>query len=418
MVSDRRYFDWKMYLTALAIQLIGAIVIYSTSRARFVDPELFGEFTQKYFLVLLFGQVAFLFGSLINYQKYRRLTPFIFGMAILLLLLTLNLPGETVKRWIRFGSFSFQTAEFAKLAFIMFFAQILSARDWDLSSLKNVALLSLLPLIPFFLVFKQPDLGTAGSFFILFFIILFWSGLQIELMLLIFSPLIGVFLILLFFGNYLVIGGIYSLVIFWVLLKRKNLKEAIVFLIINFMVFAFFPVIWQSIEPYQQQRILAFINPALDPGGVSIRYHSSKSIIAIASGGLIGKGLFKGPLTHLLYIPEQHTDFIFSVIGEEAGFLGAALVVILFLFLLFRMIYSIERAYADDFGNLIAVGIFGLFLFQITTNIFMAIGLFPVVGIPLPFMSYGGSSTVLFWFLLGLLQSINLNCYKEKYKNP
>jgi len=416
MENNRNSFDWKLVLYAVALQVIGFIAVFSTSQSIFTSEVFHHALINKNLLIMAFSSLAFIIGSLINYKKYQKMASWIFALAILLLLITLNLPGSSVKRWIQFGSVSFQTAEFAKLAFIIFLAKVLSGHEWDLTNLKNVLLLSPIALIPFILIFQQPDLGTAATFVVLFFIILFWSGLHIELILLLFSPLIGIFLVLMFFENYLIIGSLYSLIMFFILIRRKNLKEAIIFLSINSLVFFFFPMLWQSIKPYQQQRVLAFINPALDPRGIGIRYHTSKSIIAIASGGLIGQGILKGPLTHLHYIPEQHTDFIFSVIGEEAGFLGSFLVVILFCLLLFRILQSIERSYVDDFGNLLSVGIFGLFIFQIATNIFMALGLFPVVGIPLPLMSYGGSSTLLFWFMLGIIQSINLNSYKEKYQ--
>jgi len=418
--SRLKFFDWKLFGYAFAIISIGMLGFHSAVKASFFDPIIQQQLIHKQYLILLLGFIAFGFFSLLNTNILKKASPIIFGLAIFLLILTLNIPGNSVKRWIQFGPISFQTSEFAKLAFILIMAKILTAKEWNFGNLKDLFLLSPILIIPFALIFKQPDLGTALTFTVIFFVMLFWEGLDWELLILLLSPLLGIILIMVFFDNYIMIGVLYSLLVLMLTLRRKHIKETLIFFGINLLNFILFPNIWQGLQTYQQNRILAFIYPSFDPMATGARYHATKSIIAIASGGLFGKGFMKGPLTHLNYIPEQHTDFIFSVIGEEWGFLVSAILIILFFLLFLRIINIIYESHTHRFNHLISVGILSLLLFQMSANLFMALGMIPVVGLPLPFISYGGSSFILCMSSLGILQSIALNqhktIYKEKYE--
>ncbi len=322
----------------------------------------------------------------------------------LLTLVYVNFSGTSAlgaQRWLTFAGFNIQPSEFAKISLILVLASILDQKRFGgLSHLIKPLLVSILPWI---LVFIQPDLGTSLVFGAILLGMLYWSGMPYEWAVIIFATLVtGLFACLYQIG-----------LIFWIpligflaykALPRKKILTLFVILFHSFIA-KITPWFWENIlKDYQKDRLIIFIDPSQDPLGGG--YHLLQSKIGIGSGGLIGTGLMQGQLTKLKFIPEQHTDFIFSALGEETGFVGTLLVICLFFILIFRLIKIAHEA-RTDFESLVVIGIASMFIFQIMVNIFMTIGLGPVTGIPLPFMSYGRTSLFVNFISLGFCLSVS-----------
>ena len=304
------------------------------------------------------------------------------------------------QRWISIGPFNVQPSEFAKLAAILLLAAVLDRypveRPVDL--LRPLGVIS----IPWALVFIQPDLGTSLVFGALLLTMLYWSGMPFEWLVLLLAPL----------GTALLAGLIPWALALWVPLMMviayrslpwKRLATAIV-LLIQGGVAAVTPWLWMhGLKDYQRDRLVLFLDPSKDPLGGG--YHLLQSTVGIGSGGWFGTGLLQGQLTKLRFIPEQHTDFIFSALGEETGYIGTVLVVVGFAALMARLVQIANRA-RSDFESLVVIGVATMVMFQVVVNIFMTIGLGPVTGIPLPFMSYGRSAMVVNFIALGLCLSV------------
>jgi len=304
------------------------------------------------------------------------------------------------QRWLSLGIFSFQPSEVAKLSTVLTMALVLEKKI--ITSIKDLVLPLLVLVIPWLLIFFQPDLGTSLVLLVLTGVMLYWSQMPIEwILILVFFIVTSVF--------YLTLPNVLILWIpFMGYLAYRSSKNKIIFstLVISFhlLVAKFTPILWQyGLKEYQKDRLVLFLDPNRDPLGGG--YHLLQSKIAIGSGGLFGTGLLQGKLTNLQFIPEQHTDFIFSALGEELGFVGCIIVLFLFFFLIQKLI-NIAKIARSDFESLIVIGIATTFLFQIIINLFMTIGLGPVTGIPLPFMSYGRTSLVINFISIGFVLSI------------
>ncbi len=356
-----RRMDSTLLLTVLALGVICLSVIASATHAN-VDgtPGQF-DFVMKQGIFLL-GGLIIAGGSLyFDYRVLYRWVPAMYVINVLLLLIV-KFAGTSAlgaQRWIQIGPFTLQPSEFAKLFMIICLARLLANNKSGFQTWKSLAPVAAVMTIPTFLIFIQPDLGTSLVFAALTFGMLYICGLKMQLV-----------------------------------------KRALIALV------ALFPLIWFFVlHEYQKMRILVLLDPEVDPYGSG--YHVIQSKISIGSGGFIGQGLFEGTQSQLNFLPENHTDFIFSVIGEELGFVGAIFVLFLYFILLYRTI-MISRASGDAFGSLLACGIFSMWLFQIFINVGMTLGIMPVTGIPLPFMSYGGSALLMNLICVGLLMNIYL----------
>jgi len=352
-------FDWFLFGMTLVLSGIGILVIYSANLNS--QSEAFHSLYVRQLWWCFYGMAALLMVLCIDYRMLARFAyPIYFVNVVMLVFVLMDSPtiGGS-QRWVLLGPMNFQPSEVMKIVLIITLARYFDDRKvsgrYNLTELVKPAILVG---IPFLLVAKQPDLGTASIFLVIFFFITVMNGMK-------FRSLIK-----------LIAGGIVVL-----------------------------PVFWFSLKEYQQQRILTLINPEADPLGKGYQIIQSK--IAVGSGGFLGKGLFKGTQSKLDFLPAKHTDFIFSVWSEELGFLGATVVLFLYLIFLLRMIDLIYQA-KDKFGSLIVVGIVSILSFHIIFNVGMTLGLFPVVGIPLPFMSYGGSSLFTTLVAVGLLLNISM----------
>ena len=250
------------------------------------------------------------------------------------------------------------------------------------------------------IILRQPDLGTALVFPAILFPMLYWAGIPLLTLFIIIAPLISLLSAFNLLSFVFWIGLILSLL--WI--ARKSLRFIVIMFLLNVSVGLASPIMWSSLKPYQQQRILSYVDRQLDPRGSGYQVLQSK--VAIGSGGLYGKGLGDGTQTQLKFLPEQHTDFIISLIGEELGFLGVSSILLLFMVLIIRIIHIASRQ-INLFESFILVGTASLVIFQVFVNVGMTTGLIPVTGLPLPFISYGGSSLLSIMMLMGLVQCVS-----------
>jgi rod shape determining protein RodA len=315
----------------------------------------------KHLYWLGIGYLVFFIMTTFNYYSLERLA-FPFYFVVMIMLIVVLTSGRVIagsQRWLSVGLFSFQPSEFAKIAVIMVLAKYFSDHSRNSEyRLRDLALPAVIVAVPALLIVKEPDLGTA-----------------------------------------LLLAAIASSMVF---LFRVNVKSVAIAFI---SVLAGAPLIWSRLKEYQQMRIISFLKPEMDPLGSG--YHIAQSKIAIGSGQFWGKGYLKGTQTRLHFLPEQHTDFAFSVFGEEWGFLGSLVLLVLFLMLILWG-FAIARNSKDKFGAMMAVGITAIIFWQVVINVGMVTGLLPVVGIPLVFISYGGSSMVTTMAVLGLLMNISM----------
>ena len=407
LFSKRRFLQTKdrfsrEYLFSPLLLIPVFLVIISG----FLIKSIQGNFLATGYLShILTGLLGYFLAVLISYIPLERLRNYLipFYFCTLIALFLIYFVGITVsgsQRWLSLGIFTFQPSEVAKLSTILTLSLVLDKKI--ITTIKDLFLPLSVVILPWLLIFFQPDLGTSLVLLVLTAVMLYWSQMPIEwLLILAFCFVTSLF--------YLTLP---ALLIFWIpfigYLAYRSSKKKVIWsaLVISFqlLVAKFTPILWKyGLKEYQKDRLVLFLDPNRDPLGGG--YHLLQSKIAIGSGGLFGTGLLQGKLTNLQFIPEQHTDFIFSALGEELGFLGCATVLFMFFFLIKRLIYIAKNA-RSDFESLIVIGIASTFLFQIIINLFMTVGLGPVTGIPLPFMSYGKTSLVINFISIGFVLSI------------
>lgn len=387
--------------------VIGLLAIFSATYHLQIrldgDPYIF---VKRQFFSFLIGFVFMWFFAYLDYEHLKTAAPWFYVVAIMLLFLILFTGSTTMgaQRWLQIGFFTFQPSEFSKLAIIMILAYYLSANR-DLNTWQGLTSVGLLVMVPILLIFKQPDLGTAIVFFAILLGMLVEGEVSLWTISFLLTPLIS-----------LICRPLLPLWIFFLLiislglfLARASFWQWLVIFGSNLMVGLALPVMWGVLKPYQQMRIVSFLNPAADPLGAG--YHTLQSCIAVGGGALLGKGFLHGTQTQLQFIPEQFSDFIFSAIGEEFGFVGAVFVLAAYALLVWRAV-SIAIQARDLFGRMLAMGIAIMFAFHFFANVGMVIGLLPVVGIPLPFVSFGGSSLMVNLACVGILQSIAMRRQK------
>jgi len=390
--------DFIIWIVPFALVHLSCLLIASTQRNLGITDW------YQHAIIAYIGYLIVYFLAQLPLQDLRKFILPIYFFTILLLLYV-NFSGTSAlgaQRWFSFAGLYVQPSEFAKLTLILVLASILDRKRFsDLSHLIKPLLASFLPWI---LVFIQPDLGTSLVFGAILLGMLYWSGMPYEWAFIILATLVTGFLSYLYqFGLFIWI----PIIGFMSYKSLPNQKKLLTVLVICFhsLIAKISPWFWENVlRDYQRDRLILFLNPSKDPLGGG--YHMLQSKIGIGSGGLLGSGLMQGQLTKLKFIPEQHTDFIFSALGEETGFLGTLLVLFLFFILIFRLI-KIAIDARTDFESLIVIGIVSMFIFQIMVNIFMTIGLGPVTGIPLPFMSYGRTALFVNFVSLGFCLSVS-----------
>ncbi|MFH1623737.1 MAG: rod shape-determining protein RodA [Pseudomonadota bacterium] len=362
MKFDRRLalnFDWPLLFLTILIASIGIINLYSASSA---GKELSGTpiyLKQIYWVAI--GMFLMIICFSVDSRTFERFAFPLFMLTVILLILTVPF-GKSVsgsRRWLQLGVISLQPSELLKITLILTLAKYLKKyRAQKLGITRSLIVPIFMLAMPTVLILQQPDLGTALIVLLIFFSLLIFNGIRMRT----FLVMISVFL-------------------------------------------AGFPLFWHYLRDYQKMRILTFINPNLDP--LDSGYHLIQSKIAVGSGVFWGKGFLRGTQNQLHFLPEQKTDFVFSVLAEEWGFVGAFIVVGLYLLLIILSL-RVAGSVKEEFGAFVSVGIVSMLFWHILINIGMSIGIIPVVGVPLPFMSYGGSSTITFFIGIGLLMNISM----------
>jgi rod shape determining protein RodA len=345
--------DLNLLAAALMLAGIGCLLVFSATH--FGPVNLF----HKQIVWTSIGLLLMLVFIAVDYHVLMEISPFLYAVGILLLLYVLIIERATrnVKSWIHIGSFQFQPAEFMKIFTALVIAKYFDSNDRAYLDLRNFMIVMAIIGFPMLLIAVQPAFGSAAAF----------------------VPLIGVAL---FFG------GIKPK--YWLIAILCGLVVA--------------PLGWKLLKPFQRERILIFLDPARDPHGSGYQVIQAK--IATGSGGITGKGFLHGTQVNLEYLPARHTDFIFSVLGEEWGFVGVLVVLTLYLFLIVETL-SVAKAARDRGGTFLVLSLICFFIYHIVINVGMQIGLLPVTGIPLPLISYGGSATMMFFIAIGLIINVD-----------
>lgn len=356
-----RHVDLLMLGSVTAISFIGTLMVYSSTRGSdAASPST--EILARHVVFLLAGFTVMALVTMVDYRRFRDFALIAYGVSCGLLLVVISPLGTEVngaQAWFQIGGFALQPSEFTKLAVILLLAS-LGAQFRDHIDLRRLGLLLLVPGVPLGLIMLQPDPGT------------------------------GLVLIAVVMGVLLVAG-----------LRAKYIAGLTLFgltALVGLLSSGF-------LDDYQQDRLTVFLNPAA--GLQAEAYNLNQSKIAIGSGGVLGKGIFNGTQTQLDIVPEQHTDFIFTAIGEELGFVGAATLLVLFGVMCWR-VWRIAQLSRDQLGVLLCVGILSLLVFQMFQNVGMTMGIMPITGIPLPFVSHGGSSTIALFAAIGLVQNVHM----------
>ena len=365
---DRRllsHFDWGLFAITFLICLIGLVLLYSAIHVDDAASQIVVFYKQLVWIG--FGFVIMFCVSVFNYKHLDKWAPAIYALSLVLLMCVhffgRHAGGST--RWLVLGPFNLQPSEPVKIAVIIILARYF-AHTAQKTGLTFRELLTpiVLVLIPFFLVATQPDLGTAGTIVLIAALMMFFSKIE-----------------------------------------RKT------FVILSMVMVLAIPSGWKILEPYQQERLMTLFSPESDPLGAG--YHIRQSKIAVGSGQMFGKGYLEGTQKKLSFLPEQHTDFIFSVLAEEMGFAGSVFLLFMFL-LLIAFAVNIASGCRDAFGTILCVGIAAMIFLQVFINMAMVMGLMPVVGMPLPLISYGGSSIFTIFLGIGLLMNVSMRRFVKQ----
>ncbi len=355
-----KHFDYSLLFAVLCLCFFGLLIIYSTTHMESINDDSSNILVRRQIFFIISGLALCFLTALIDYHEVERIAILVYLLTIITLIYVV-LFGKTVggsRRWIEIAGFDLQPAEFAKIALILFLAYFLSRRSGQLTDFLYFTLPFFFTGIPMLLIFKQPDLGTSLVFIAILICMIYIAGIPWKYI-----------------------------------------------LFVSFIILLSFPVIWTMLQEYQKNRIIFFLNPHLDPLGAG--YNVIQSKVAIGSGGLFGQGLFSGIQSQLKFLPARQTDFVFSVLGEEMGFIGAFVVLILYIFILWKGI-QIAREAPDALGIYIATGVVAFLSFHILVNIGMAMGLMPTTGLPLPFISHGGTFMIANFIALGFLLNIHI----------
>jgi len=348
--------DLNFLGTALVIAAIGCMLIYSATY--FSDPSL--SFVRRQITWMFIGVALMLVFTFIDYHVFFDIAPILYGigLALLLYLVIFERLTANIKGWIHIGVFQFQPSEFAKIFTALMLAKFFDSNERAYMNLRSFLQVMLIIGAPVALILMQPDFGTAASFFPLVAVALFFGGIRWRV---------------------------------WVVMILIALLVA--------------GLGWGLLKSYQKERILTFLDPNRDPLGKG--YQVTQAKIAIGSGGIHGKGFRNGTQGKLGFIPARHTDFIFSVLGEEWGFIGVVIVLGLYLFLIMQALTFAKHA-RDRGGTFLVICLISFFIFHVLINVSMQIGVLPTTGIPLPLLSYGGSSTMMFLIAIGLMLNVDM----------
>ena len=423
--SDLYELDWYILTPVLFLITFSLFLLKSAEDGAYLAR-------QAFFLL-----PAFLLGFsalFIRIQFWKSISLWVYLVNIFLLLIVVIVGSSALgaQRWIDIGFIKIQPSEISKIAIIITLAAWFS--KYPIKNYIDIFTSGLIMFIPFVLIFKQPDLGTSLTFVAIYIGMAFWSGATITHLLVVISPVLSLIFnaigsVAFSFDNVQIHNKIIELnitqyfivflgfLLVWFLINSKPWTSPWTVLLLSFLMFVNFligfirPVLWSFLQPYQQRRLTIFLNPESDPLGAG--YHIIQSLLAIGNGGFLGYGWQHGRLTKGNYVPAQHTDFVFSICGEEFGFIGSVFVLSMFAVILCRALYIAKNS-NNHFAGLLSIGIFSYFAFHIFINIGMSIGIMPITGVPLVLLSYGGTALFVNLFSIFILLSISWRTLPRK----
>ncbi len=393
---EYRQLDWKLIGAALVLSIIGIILIYSAQYDVQTGDSMNYYSRQMIWLAIAMVMLIVLIHIPLRMIDFFSYMVYIGAFVLLLLVLIIGQSKGGAARWFALGPIHLTPSDIAKLALMAALSRFFAYSKLPPESIKRLFISGLLTVIPVMLILRQPDLGTSMVFIALLFSLWFWSGLSPFYLLLIVSPLFS-----LLAAFHWITWIIYLVILITVILiVRPRILLGFYTVIANLAFGIITPYVWSSLADYQKLRLLTFLDPGRDPRQAGYQIIQSK--IAIGSGGIFGKGFLGGSQSQLKFLPERHTDFIFSVLGEEFGFLATLLVVLIFAYIIYRGVAIAARC-RSKFASNLAWGAMTILFFQFFVNVGMTFGLTPVTGLPLPFLSYGGTSLILSWTLIGFI---------------
>jgi len=397
--------DVPLFVFVITLAIFGILMIYSAGVVDVPNKITAGAWrNQMTWFALSMVAIAFVMRVPVAWIEWAAQPAYAFCVVLLVLTLFIGGGGEGVaaseKSWIRWGPLTIQTSEIAKIGVVLMLARVLGEwREppqmlWALW--KPVAVV----MLPMGLVLLQPDLGTGLVFTSILIWALFWAGTPLMTLFFLVSPVFSLFLSIQPW-----VWGAYVILLIGVLFFRRGayLSEKVTVFALNLVAGAIALPLWQHLKPYQKNRLIVFLDPSVDPRGAG--YNLIQSRVAIGSGGWLGKGFTLGTQKRLAFIPEQHTDFIFSVVGEELGFIGVLVILLLFGLVFWRLVKIAERS-SDPFASMVPFGLFGSWFAHVLVNVGMTVGIMPITGIPLPFVSYGGSFLLVNLTAMAVVQRI------------
>ena len=400
-----RQLDWLLLLSTVALTAFGGLTIYSTEAGQH-------SYSYQHWAIGTLGLIIVLVLSRVPYQLLLRWHWIIYALTNISLVAVMitGVSAKGAQRWINIAGFNVQPSEFAKIGMVITLAALLHGKGG--ANLKTLLRTLAITSIPWGLVFLQPDLGTSLVFGVMVITMLYWANAKIGWLILMISPLFSAILYHVYLPGWIILVlGVAGIT--WLSLRTK-IVSTLTAIVINLGAVELGNFFWNLLKDYQKARLIMFLDPEQDPLGGG--YHLIQSRIAIGAGELWGRGWHKGTQTQLDFIPEQHTDFIFSAVGEEFGFIGCIILLVVFWTVCIRLVWIASTA-KDDFGSLIAIGVLTIVAFQTVVNISMTIGLAPITGIPLPWMSYGRSSLLSSFIGIGLVESV-ANHRETKSRKP
>jgi rod shape determining protein RodA len=396
----RSRFDLLLFSLVAALGAVSVLMLYSISGA----PHE-ADYWKKQLMWYGLGLAAMVAVTMVP-RRFWYQSAYVIYAAMLLPLAMVSASAKGAERWFALGGFHFQPSEFAKLGVLLALARLFSDRKVGLSNLRPLLAPFAVFFVPFLLILKQPNLSTALSVAMVFVAMLFWSGFTVIDLLILASPLLSVGLSFQFTW-----WAVYNIGMWALLARRWRLgllsgRVAAVFGVVILMAGLASQIAWNKVlKQHQRSRILTFLDPTRDPAGAG--YQVLQSQVAIGSGGMLGKGFGQGSQSNLQFLPEEHTDFIFAVLSEQFGFAGCFAILGLLLAFLIRCLQMCFNE-SDRFRNLVIVGAATIFSFHTVVNVAMTLGLMPVTGLPLPFLSYGGSFVITCMMLVGFLLHMRL----------
>ncbi|MBD2413409.1 rod shape-determining protein RodA [Nostoc calcicola FACHB-389] len=421
-VKPWQYVDWLLFCLPVAVSIFGGVMILSTELKQPVTDWWW------HWLVAGIGVLIALFLARVRYEilmQYHWVTYTLTNFSLIAVMIA-GTSAKGAQRWISIAGFNVQPSEFAKVGMIITLAALLHKRT--ASKLESVFRVLAITAIPWGLVFLQPDLATSMVFGAIVLGMLYWANANPGWLILMISPVVAAILFSiswplaepvvllkeLSFGPLGIVWSVAMAIVGWRTLPwRRFGLGTIGAWSLNILGGELGVFAWNHIlKPYQKDRLTVFMDPDHDPLGAG--YHLIQSRIAIGAGEIWGWGLFKGPMTQLNFVPEQHTDFIFSAVGEEFGFVGCLVVLFVFCLICLRLLHVAQTA-TDNFGSLLAIGVLSMIVFQLIVNVGMTVGLAPVAGIPLPWMSYGRSAMLTNFISLGIVESVANFRQRQKY---